>query len=115
MNNDVRTMIKLNLPFFEGLYYDGPQEEADRYLQRMNIRQEVYGKLLEEFDVSESARGDLVNGTTSKEDEAKLNAIENDPRWKFPLGDGVEPRGPRLHRVPKSNGQYDDFWIIDPH
>lgn len=58
--------------------HPGPQEEADLYQRRCEMRRRVYEELVEELGV-----------------EDKL-AIENDPRWRYPLGDGIEPSAPLL-------------------
>jgi|GEM_PF-3064181 len=58
--------------------HPGPQAEADLYRRRCDTRRRVYEELVKELGV-----------------EDKL-AIEQDPRWRYPLGDGIEPSAPVL-------------------
>ncbi len=118
MNNDIASMINLgkhDLPFYgDRLYFDGSQEEADKYIKRLEIRKRVYNELLDEFEVTDYTRKNRSKSYVLDEvEQNKLSAIENDPRWKYPLNDGVEPKHPRLYRSGAYHNGYEDFWIVD--
>ena len=90
------------------VWHPGPQEKADLYKERCEARREAFLELAAEKgieDAEEKRRRSAWDGQPlDEEDAARFRAIEQDPRWRCPLGDGIEPAVPRL---------VDGKWVVE--
>jgi len=90
------------------VWHPGPPEEADLYRRRCEARRRVFPELAEKHgieDAEERRRQQMREGKMFDEElAAKFRIIEEGPRWRFPLGDGVEPAVPKL---------IDGRWVVE--